>query len=70
MIRLGLRLTFSGGCDALIRLIVLTVAVGLGVGLLLTAISAINAVSAAATATAKESSPAGTQRPGASAWHH
>ena len=44
MIRLGLRLTISGGREAVIRLVVLAVAVGLGVGLLLTAISGINAV--------------------------
>ncbi len=46
MIRLGLRLAVSGGREAIVRLIILTVAVGLGVGLLLTAISAINAVTA------------------------
>jgi hypothetical protein len=44
VIGLGLRLTISGGRDAITRLIVLTAAVGLGVGLLLTAISGINAV--------------------------
>jgi hypothetical protein len=46
MIRLGLRLAFSGGREALVRLVILAVAVGLGVGLLLTALSAINAVNA------------------------
>jgi hypothetical protein len=46
MIRLGLRLTISGGRDAIIRLFTLAIAVGLGVGLLLTALSAMNAVSA------------------------
>ena len=46
MIRLGLRLAVSGGREAVIRLAVLAVAVGLGVGLLLTALSAINAVNA------------------------
>ncbi|HTT54310.1 MAG TPA: ABC transporter permease [Streptosporangiaceae bacterium] len=46
MIRLGLRLTLSGGREALARLVILAVAVGLGVGLLLTALSAINAVNA------------------------
>ena len=45
MIRLGLRLAVSGGRDAMTRLVVLAVAVGVGVGLLLTVISAINAVS-------------------------
>jgi FtsX-like permease family protein len=44
MIRLGLRLAFSGGREAAARLVLLTVAVGLGVGLLLTALSGINAV--------------------------
>jgi hypothetical protein len=46
VIRLGLRLAISGGREAIIRLVTLTVAVGLGVGLLLTALSAINAVNA------------------------
>ena len=44
MIRLGLRLAISGGREAVIRLVVLTAAVGLGVGLLLIAVSGINAV--------------------------
>jgi hypothetical protein len=44
VIRLGLRLTVSGGREAIIRLVVLAAAVGLGVGLLLTAVSGINAV--------------------------
>jgi len=44
VILLGLRLTVSGGREAAIRLVVLAVAVGLGVGLLLTAIAGINAV--------------------------
>jgi hypothetical protein len=43
MIRLGLRLVASGGREALTRLVVLAVAVGLGVGLLLTAVAATNA---------------------------
>jgi FtsX-like permease family len=43
MIRLGLRLAASGGREALTRLTVLAVAVGLGVGLLLTAVAATNA---------------------------
>ncbi len=43
MIRLGLRLVVSGGREALTRLAVLAVAVGLGVGLLLTAVAATNA---------------------------
>jgi hypothetical protein len=44
MIRLGLRLVITGGREALIRLFVLIFAVGLGVGLLLVAISGTNAV--------------------------
>jgi hypothetical protein len=45
MIALGLRLVVSGGREAITRLAVLAVAVGLGVGLLLTAVAATNAVS-------------------------
>jgi hypothetical protein len=44
MIRLGLRLTLNGGREALVRLIVLVFSVGLGAGLLLIAVSGINAV--------------------------
>ena len=44
MIGLGLRLVISGGREAITRLAVLAVAVGLGVGLLLTAVAATNAV--------------------------
>ena len=46
MIPLGLRLVVNGGREAITRLVVLAVAVGLGVGLLLTAVAATNAVSA------------------------
>ena len=46
MIRLGLRLAVSGGREAAVRLVVLAAAVGIGVGLLLTAVSGINAVGA------------------------
>ena len=45
MIGLGLRLVLSGGREAITRLVLLTVAVGLGVGLLLTALAATSAVS-------------------------
>ncbi len=45
MTGLGLRLVLSGGREAVIRLLVLTAAVGLGVGLLLTVVAATNAVS-------------------------
>ena len=43
MIPLGLRLVIGGGREAITRLVILTVAVGLGVGLLLTAVAATNA---------------------------
>ena len=39
MIGLGLRLVVNGGREAVTRLVILTVAVGLGVGLLLTAVA-------------------------------
>ena len=44
MIRLGLRLTLAGGREAGVRLVLLVAAVGLGVGLLLTAVAGVNAV--------------------------
>ncbi len=44
MIRLGLRLAVSGGREAVTRLVILATAAGIGVGLLLTVISAVNAV--------------------------
>ncbi|MGH3287756.1 MAG: FtsX-like permease family protein, partial [Streptosporangiaceae bacterium] len=44
MIRLGLRLAVSGGREAIVRLVIVAAAVGLGVGLLLTVVSAVNAV--------------------------
>ena len=46
MIGLGLRLVVGGGREAITRLVILTIAVGLGVGLLLTAVAATNAVTA------------------------
>jgi hypothetical protein len=46
MIPLGLRLVISGGREAITRLVILAVAVGLGVGLLLAALAATNAVTA------------------------
>jgi hypothetical protein len=46
VIRLGLRLAVNGGREAITRLVILTVAVALGVGLLLTAVAATNAVTA------------------------
>ncbi|MGB6576440.1 MAG: FtsX-like permease family protein, partial [Streptosporangiaceae bacterium] len=45
MIGLGLRLVINGGRETIIRFLVLAVAVGLGVGLLLTVVAASNAVS-------------------------
>ena len=45
MIPLGLRLVANGGREAITRLVILAVSVGLGVGLLLTAVAATNAVS-------------------------
>ncbi len=44
MIRLGLRLTVSGGREAIVRLVIVAAAVGIGVGLLLTVVAAVNAV--------------------------
>ena len=44
MIRLGLRLAVSGGREAVVRLVIVAAAVGIGVGLLLTVVSAVNAV--------------------------
>jgi hypothetical protein len=76
MISLGLRLTISGGREAVIRLVILVAAVGLGVGLLLTAVSGINAVNAQNdrhawfwTGTSLE--PAGLAKPGTDPlwWH-
>jgi hypothetical protein len=44
VIRLGLRLAVSGGREAVVRLVILAAAVGIGVGLLLTVVAAVNAV--------------------------
>jgi hypothetical protein len=44
VIPLGLRLTLQGGREAVIRLVLLVAAVGLGTGLLLAAVSGINAI--------------------------
>jgi hypothetical protein len=44
VISLGLRLTVNGGREAVLRLMILVAATGLGVGLLLTAVAGINAV--------------------------
>jgi hypothetical protein len=46
MIRLGLRLTLKGGREAAARLVITSIAVALGVGMLLITLAAINAVNA------------------------
>jgi hypothetical protein len=46
VIPLGLRLAVSGGREAITRLAILAAAVGIGVGLLLTVVAAVNAVGA------------------------
>ncbi len=46
MIRLGLRLTLSGGREAAARLVVTAIAVALGVGMLLAALACLNALNA------------------------
>jgi hypothetical protein len=68
MIRLGLRLTFGSGREALWRVLVTATAVGLGVGLLLAALAGINGLHAqsdraawldSAVQTIRPTSPAG-----------
>ncbi len=46
MIRLGLRLTLGGGKEAAVRLAITTLAVGIGVGLLLVTLAGMNAIHA------------------------
>ena len=46
MIRFGLHLTLRGGREALVRLLVTTAAVAVGVGLLLATLAAVHAVNA------------------------
>jgi hypothetical protein len=46
MIRLGLRLTLNGGREAVVRLLITTAAVALGVGLLLMALAGMSAINA------------------------
>jgi hypothetical protein len=76
MTGLGLRLAVNGGREAVTRLFVLVVAVGLGVGLLLTAVAATNAVTTwnhrhAWFWTGTASVPAGPAMPGtAPLWWH
>ena len=46
MIKLGLRLTFNGGREAVSRLIIIALAVMVGVAMLLATVAGINAVNA------------------------
>ncbi|GAB2605842.1 hypothetical protein Aab01nite_00610 [Paractinoplanes abujensis] len=48
MIRFGLRLTLAGGREALVRLVVISVAMALGAGMLLTALAGLGGVTAQA----------------------
>ena len=52
MTRLGLRLTLATGREAIVRLVAIAAAVGIGVGLLLTSLAGIHAVHAQSTRTA------------------
>src|SRR5215469_15651735 len=75
VIPLGLRLVVNGGREAITRLVILTVAVSLGVGLLLTALAATNAVSTwnsrnAWFYTGTAWAPAGTATGVAPLWWH
>jgi FtsX-like permease family len=75
VIGLGLRLVFSGGREAITRLLVLAAAVGLGVGLLLTAVAATSAVTAWNNShawywTGTSSVPAGASAGIAPLWWH
>ncbi|MFK3984100.1 FtsX-like permease family protein [Micromonospora sp. NPDC050397] len=65
MIRLGLRLALATGREAAVRLTVITVAVALGVGLLLATVAGVNGVEAQNTryawlSTTADAQPAGT----------
>jgi hypothetical protein len=75
VIPLGLRLVVNGGREAITRLVILTIAVGLGVGLLLTAVAATNAVTTwnnrhAWFWTGTSSVPAGPAAGAAPLWWH
>jgi hypothetical protein len=61
VICLGLRLAVSGGREAVVRLVILAAAVGLGVGLLLTTVSAEQKVPSRAT---RQPHPGGDVRDG------
>jgi hypothetical protein len=76
VIALGLRLVLGGGREAITRLVILVLAVGIGVGLLLTAVAGTNAVNAwndshAWMWTGTKSVPAGPSTAGiAPLWWH
>jgi hypothetical protein len=66
MIRLGLRLAVTGGREAVVRLVIITAAVALGVGMLLSILAAINAVQKQGDRYAiLNTSPATRAKPGA-----
>ncbi|MFF0097222.1 FtsX-like permease family protein [Streptomyces canus] len=67
MIRLGLRLTLSGGREAAARLAVIVAAVALGVGLLLSILAAINATATQNSRNAWLNTGSGTRTPSQSA---
>jgi hypothetical protein len=65
VIRLGLRLTLNGGREAAVRLVVTAAAVALGVGLLLIALSGMNALNAQNARTAWLNTGSNPGAPGA-----
>jgi FtsX-like permease family len=74
MIRLGLRLTLRGGRETVSRLLLLVAAVGLGTGLLLAAVSGLNAATAQNDAstwlwTGNALEPPGPTGPAPLEWH-
>jgi hypothetical protein len=69
VIRLGLRLTVSGGRDAAVRLILIAVAVALGAGLLLVTLAGVNAVNNQNGRYAWLQTGASSQGPTSTWWH-
>ncbi|GID27647.1 ABC transporter permease [Paractinoplanes brasiliensis] len=72
MIRFGLRLTVAGGREALVRLAVVAVALALGVGMLLTALTGLGGVTAQADRYAwlnSANEPGAEQGPDPLWWH-
>jgi hypothetical protein len=69
VIRLGLRLTVSGGRDAAVRLVLIATAVALGAGLLLVALAGVNAVNVQNGRNAWYQTGASSQSPTATWWH-